>query len=98
MPKASLQPNEHGGESVWIFCPGCNSYHSTIITATEAGLPMWTWNQNTELPTIKPSILVTWGGNGRICHSFVTDGKIQFLGDCSHSLKNQTVDLPEVDL
>ena len=29
------------------------------------------------------------------CHSFVTDGRIQFLGDCSHQLANQTVDLPE---
>lgn len=31
------------------------------------------------------------------CHSFVRDGKIQFLGDCTHALANQTVDLPEVD-
>ncbi len=29
------------------------------------------------------------------CHSFVTDGRIQFLGDCTHSLANQTVDLPD---
>ncbi len=31
-----------------------------------------------------------------ICHSFVTDGKIQFLGDCTHALANQTVDLPDL--
>lgn len=30
-----------------------------------------------------------------LCHSFVTDGKIQFLNDCFHSLKGQTVDLPD---
>ena len=29
------------------------------------------------------------------CHSFVTDGRIQFLGDCTHILAGQTVDLPE---
>lgn len=29
------------------------------------------------------------------CHSFVTDGRIQFLGDCTHSLAGQTVDLPD---
>lgn len=29
------------------------------------------------------------------CHSFVTDGKIQFLSDCSHELAGQTVDLPD---
>lgn len=31
----------------------------------------------------------------RRCHSFVTDGQIQFLGDCSHDLANQTVPLPQ---
>lgn len=30
-----------------------------------------------------------------LCHSFVTDGKIQFLDDCTHALKGQTVDLPD---
>ena len=29
------------------------------------------------------------------CHSFVTEGRIQFLSDCSHALAGQTVDLPE---
>jgi hypothetical protein len=29
-----------------------------------------------------------------ICHSFVTDGRIQFLGDCTHALAGTTVDLP----
>lgn len=31
----------------------------------------------------------------RVCHSFVIDGRIQFLGDCTHALAGQTVDLPE---
>lgn len=30
------------------------------------------------------------------CHSFVTDGRINFLDDCTHSLAGQTVDLPEL--
>jgi len=30
-----------------------------------------------------------------ICHSFVTDGRIQFLSDCTHKLAGQTVDIPE---
>ena len=29
-----------------------------------------------------------------VCHSFVTDGQIQFLGDCTHGLAGQTVPLP----
>lgn len=31
-----------------------------------------------------------------ICHSFITNGKIQFLNDCTHHLAGQTVDLPEI--
>lgn len=29
------------------------------------------------------------------CHSFVTDGRIQFLADCTHALAGTTVDLPD---
>jgi hypothetical protein len=32
-----------------------------------------------------------------VCHSFVTDGRIRFLGDCTHSLAGQTVDLPDFE-
>lgn len=31
-----------------------------------------------------------------VCHSYVTDGRIQFLDDCTHALRGQTVDLPEI--
>jgi Family of unknown function (DUF6527) len=27
----------------------------------------------------------------KVCHSFITDGKIQFLPDCTHELRGQTV-------
>ncbi|MCE9559262.1 MAG: ammonia monooxygenase [Armatimonadetes bacterium] len=32
-----------------------------------------------------------------VCHSFVRGGRIEFLGDCSHELAGQTVDLPDWD-
>ncbi|WP_036292055.1 DUF6527 family protein [Methylosinus sp. PW1] len=32
-----------------------------------------------------------------VCHSFVTAGKIQFLGDCTHELAGRTVDLTTGD-
>jgi hypothetical protein len=31
-----------------------------------------------------------------VCHSFVTDGKIQYLSDCTHAMAGQTVDLLEI--
>ena len=33
----------------------------------------------------------------RVCHSFVRDGRIQFLSDCTHALAGQTVDVPTID-
>lgn len=32
-----------------------------------------------------------------ICHSFIIDGKIQFLSDSTHKLAGQTVDLPAIE-
>lgn len=31
------------------------------------------------------------------CHSFVTDGQIQFLGDCTHALAGQTLPIPNFE-
>lgn len=30
-----------------------------------------------------------------VCHSFVTDGKVQYLNDCTHHLAGQTVELKD---
>lgn len=32
-----------------------------------------------------------------VCHSFVTDGRIQFLSDCTHALAGQTVELLDLE-
>lgn len=32
-----------------------------------------------------------------VCHSFVRDGHIQFLGDCTHALAGKTVELPDLE-
>lgn len=31
------------------------------------------------------------------CHSFVRDGRWEFLGDCGHALSGQTVDLSDIE-
>ena len=69
-----------------IFCPGCNSGHLFD--------KRWEFNGDDKKPTFKPSMLVNANLPNR-CHSYVTDGKIQFLSDCDHHLKGQTVDLPD---
>lgn len=32
-----------------------------------------------------------------VCHSFITDGKVRFLDDCTHAMKGKTVSLAEVN-
>lgn len=59
--------------------------------------PTWTWNRDTEKPTLSPSILTDMGPDGPKCHSYVRKGKIQFLRDCGHELAGQTLDLLDVD-
>jgi len=69
------------------------------IKGTRKGTGNWSWNGDTEKPTIKPSVLTKLPhADGEIrCHSFINDGKIQFLGDCSHEYAGQTLDLLDVE-
>jgi Family of unknown function (DUF6527) len=67
-----------------------------MIEGRREGTPNWTWNGSTESPTLRPSILTqTYRGDEvkHICHSFVTDGKVQFLSDCSHKYAGETHEL-----
>jgi len=79
---------------LFFWCPGCDALHACRIREGEAQRPSWEWNGNLDLPTLSPSVLLT--GTEASCHSFVVNGQIQYCDDCSHLLKGQTVDLPEV--
>ena len=91
-------------EHVVFNCPGCECGHMIRISGAH---PCWEWNGNLENPTVSPSIRVTYPANPkaleefkewrfeRTCHMFVKEGKIQFLDDCTHLLKGQTVEVPD---
>lgn len=93
-----LRTLEGGGLMFW--CPGCASAHQ--VRVGEGPGPRWGFNGDYDKPTFTPSVLVSYNGpdagqNGAppaICHSFVRDGQIQFLGDCTHGLSGQTMPLP----
>lgn len=92
---------------VLFWCPGCDEAHQVIIAGDKA----WGFNNDFEKPTFTPSYLTWHDPNpeanpnripkwekfrvGFRCHSFITDGNIQFLEDCTHSLAGQIVELPE---
>jgi hypothetical protein len=84
------------GESGYtlFFCPGCKRPHAVGVKGAGA----WGYNDNPDRPTFMPSVGVNldrWASGEPRCHSFVTDGRIQFLTDSDHLLAGQTVDLPD---
>lgn len=87
------------GKTLCFWCPGCDQSHCVRVVGRGA----WEWNDSVEAPTLKPSVLCIYdsadagkdGAPPARCHSYVTDGKIHFLGDCTHALAGKVVDLPE---
>lgn len=80
-----------GGKSYLFFCPGCDTYHRFDVR-TDGGRPNWSFNGDMQKPTFAPSLLYP----DLRCHLCLTDGRIQFLSDCTHELAGQTVDVPEM--
>lgn len=86
-----------------FVCEPCGTVHTVYTHQDPKGhrVPVWKFNGNTEKPTFKPSVLVRWNDGEeqtpKVCHSFVTDGKIKYLNDCTHELKGQTIDLIDFD-
>lgn len=97
MKKGKLRVLEGG--LVSFYCKGCKMYHG--IRVEGEATPKWDFNGNYENPTFSPSIKVEIGHSpdkSFICHSFVIDGKIQYLGDCTHEYAGQTLELEDEDL
>ena len=67
-------------------------------TFTPSVLVTWTqWEPPATAPEIAAKIelgLIVQTEVAKACHSFITDGRIQYLGDCTHPLAGQTLDLP----
>ena len=90
------------GGRVAFWCPACSRAHYvTMRSATGDG---WGYNDDADVPTFTPSVVTKYNGsdagqNGAppaMCHLYVTNGRILFLGDCTHAFKGQTVDLPDL--
>lgn len=69
-----------------------------IIKGQRHETSCWSWNGDVDRPTFKPSLLtkIEYTDPSRkdfCCHSFVTDGMVQFLGDSSHEYASKTMEL-----
>lgn len=109
MTRPSTRRAKRAGEdSVHFWCPGCDHAHgistgpngwtwngdleAPTFTPSVLVHPHRTLIDDTlegEALTAPANVTMT-----PLCHSFVTDGRIQFLGDSTHELAGQTVDLP----
>ena len=86
---------------LYVFeCPGCGCLHFV-----QTGQPtrflniVWGFNGDLDKPTVTPSILITssWQGKEESrCHSFVRNGNIEFLNDCTHEMAGKTVELKDI--
>lgn len=71
-----------------IFCPACELGHLFDNR--------WVLSGTLEKPTFKPSMLINKDLKSKhrpLCHSFVTDGNIEYLSDCTHDMAGKTVAL-----
>jgi hypothetical protein len=77
------------------YCLGCKEYHRIPSDR-------WQFNGDYDKPTFSPSVVVTSGGvtdeegvyyDRQVCHSFIREGEWQYLDDCTHGLKGQTIPL-----
>jgi len=85
-------------EGVTYWCQGCESIHQVVTRGPGA----WGYNGNPDKPTFTPSVLVHYDYGPpearvhKVCHTFITDGMVQFLGDCTHALAGKTEPLPDL--
>ena len=77
----------------YFYCPGCDVLHRVNTITENEHKAIWSFNGDMDKPTFAPSVLYERSPR---CHTFIKDGNIQYLEDCEHILKGQTIPLPEI--
>lgn len=89
--------------SLSYYCPGCKRSHSINYKMPTNPQPVWQWNGSLTVPTFHPSVDCSGYeptddfeiDKPYKCHSFITNGVIHFLSDCTHSLAGQHIPMPD---
>ena len=94
MPAPVVRTTKHGGHCALIlWCPGCTCGHMIPVEGPQA----WHWNGSLTSPTLSPSIKVVWDAgevgqpSPQVCHSYVREGRWEYLSDCTHKLAGKVV-------
>lgn len=96
---------ETATENTWKFwCPGCDSAH-VVSDSWQVNTETATISPSVLVYSCEKLINEDLSGDALTapenvtttprCHSFVTNGQIQFLGDSTHALAGQTVEVPD---
>lgn len=98
MSKIKVNENYYNGTKYHhtqylYFCKGCGYEHAFALKS-EGG--HHEFNMDLDNPTVSPSLVHDFSLDHKDrCHSFIKNGKIQYLNDCVHDLKGQTIELQE---
>ena len=95
-----------------FYCPGCDEHHGVPVDGSRGWKWNGSLEAPTIEPSILvrstrygPDRLSFGKYDGPhppsessqgVCHSYVREGRIEFLSDCTHTLAGQTVDLPDI--
>ena len=102
-----------GDAGVWFYCPGCETHHRIVVgrwswNASE-DLPTFAPSVLVRFFQLSPEGIAMidrgdpppaggrYPGADVVCHSFVRDGRIEYLADSTHRYAGQTIDLPPID-
>ena len=98
-------PQGYTASGLAHWCPACKEMHAFALDGKNSSGAQWTWNGNEQAPSFSPSMNIRTGpypsdddqpGRIDVCHYFLTNGHLQYLGDCTHALSGQTVPLPDL--
>lgn len=88
-----VHPHRNGKSGTWSFNGDMEkpTFNPSLLVSHD------TWTPPVTLENMEEYRMRPWPQTKihHICHSFVREGMIQFLGDCTHELKGQTVPLPD---
>lgn len=102
-----------GNTLLVFHCPACNRQHAVPYFSHRGPRWSWNGRTDapTLMPSIRVEGIVPLSGADLseldrrhhvqpkyyLCHSFITEGQIQYLSDCTHALAGQVVDLPDIE-
>jgi Family of unknown function (DUF6527) len=103
----SIPGHEHFTHA--IFCPACKTGHGLCVGNSKppnwtfnGDFDKPTFTPSLLITGVQNATEEEWERIERgekverrplVCHSFITDGKIEFLDDCTHELRGKTVPL-----